>query len=220
MAQGGTLFLDEIGDMTLQTQAKLLSFIQSKKFYRVGGIVERTVDTRIICATNKNLEKAIEEGKFREDLYYRINVIPIFIEPLRNRLEDIPVLVDILLPKIVKKLNKEKVTITSEAVRKLMNYPWYGNIRELENILEREVSLSDSNIIYSKNLILKETDKNKKEIIGTLKYNLERYEGEIILQSLKNNNGDVKSTMKELGIGKTNFYEKVKKYNFNLGKLE
>lgn len=222
LAQGGTLFLDEIGDMTLQTQAKLLNFIQSKKFYRVGGIVERTVDTRIICATNKNLEKAIEEGKFREDLYYRINIIPIFIEPLRNRLEDIPVLVDMLLPKIVKKLNKEKVTITSEAVRKLMSYPWYGNIRELENILERQVSLSDSNIIYSKNLILKETEteEDKKEITGTLKYNLEKYEGEIILQSLKSNNGDVKSTIEELGMGKTNFYEKIKKYNIKIEKLK
>ena len=220
LSEGGTLFLDEIGDMTLQTQAKLLNFIQSKKFYRVGGLVERTVDTRIICATNKNLEKAIEEGKFREDLYYRINIIPIFIEPLRNRLEDIPVLVDMLIPKIVKKLNKEKVTITSEAVRKLMNYPWYGNIRELENILERQVSLSDSNIIYSKNLILKETEKDNRKIIGKLKYNLEKYEGEIILQSLKNNAGDVKNTMADLGIGKTNFYEKIKKYNIIVGDLK
>ena len=220
LAQGGTLFLDEIGDMTLPTQAKLISFIQSKRFYRVGGVVERTVDTRIICATNKNLEKAIEEGKFREDLYYRINIIPIYIEPLRNRVEDIPALVDIILPKIVKKLNKEEVTITSEAVRKLMNYPWYGNIRELENVLERQVSLSDSNIIYSKNLILKEIEKDKKEIKGKLKYNLEKCESEIILQSLKNNNGDVKITMEELGIGKTNFYEKIKKYNIKIAQLK
>jgi transcriptional regulator with PAS, ATPase and Fis domain len=220
LAHGGTLFLDEIGEITLQTQAKLLNFLQCKKFYRVGGVAERTVDTRIICATNKNLEKAMEEGKFREDLYYRINIIPIFIEPLRNRKEDIPVLVDTLLPKIVKRLNKEKVTITSEAVRKLMSYPWYGNVRELENILEREISLSDTNIIYSKNLILNETEKDKKVIIGSLKHNLERYEGEIILQSLKKNNGDIKNTMEELGIRKTNFYEKIKKYNINLGELK
>lgn len=220
LAQGGTLFLDEIGDMTLQTQAKLISFIQSKKFYRVGGIVERTVDTRIICATNKNLEKAIEEGKFREDLYYRINIIPIFIEPLRNRLEDIPVLVEMILPKIVKKLNKEKVTITSEAVRKLMDYPWYGNIRELENILERQVSLSDSNIIYSKNLILKKTKDDKSNITGKLKDNVEKYEREIILQALKNNNGQVKITMEQLGMGKTNFYEKIKRYNIKLSDLK
>jgi transcriptional regulator with PAS, ATPase and Fis domain len=220
LAHGGTLFLDEIGEITLQTQAKLLNFLQCKKFYRVGGVVERTVDTRIICATNKNLEKAIEEGKFREDLYYRINIIPIFIEPLRNRVEDIPVLVDTLLPKIVKRLNKEKVTITCEAVRKLMSYPWYGNIRELENILEREISLSDSNIIYSKNFILNEAEKDKNVMIGTLKHNLERYEGEIILQSLKNNNGDIKSTMEELGIRKTNLYEKIKRYNINLGELK
>ena len=127
---------------------------------------------------------------------------------------------DIILPKIVKKLNKEEVTITSEAVRKLMNYPWYGNIRELENVLERQVSLSDSNIIYSKNLILKEIEKDKKEIKGKLKYNLEKCESEIILQSLKNNNGDVKITIEELGIGKTNFYEKIKKYNIKIAELK
>ena len=220
LAHGGTLFLDEIGEISLQTQAKLLNFLQFKKFYRVGGVVEKTVDTRIICATNKDLEKAIEEGRFREDLYYRINIIPIFIEPLRNRLEDIPVLVDMILPKIVKKLNKEKVTITSGAMRKLMNYPWYGNIRELENILEREISLSDTNIIYSKNFMLNDAEKDKNLITGTLKHNLEKYEGEIILQCLKSNKGDVKLTMEELGIGKTNFYEKIKKYNINLGGLK
>ncbi|MEG0775068.1 sigma 54-interacting transcriptional regulator [Clostridium sp.] len=219
LANGGTLFLDEIGDMAMSTQGKLLNFLQNKKFYRVGGIEEITVDTRIISATNKNLENAIEEGKFREDLYYRINIIPIYIEALRNRSEDVPILVDLLLPKITFKLNKEKFIVTSEAMQKLIRYPWQGNIRELENILERAVSLSDSNVIYSKNLHFEKTTKENKVETGTLKGCLERYECEIILNSLKNNQGNIKNSIKELAIGKTSFYDKIKKYGIKIENL-
>ncbi|WP_291573975.1 sigma 54-interacting transcriptional regulator [Clostridium sp. UBA4548] len=216
LSHKGTLFLDEIGDMTLQTQGKILNFLQSKKFYKVGGTEEIYVDTRIICATNKNLEKAIEEGNFREDLYYRINIIPIYIEAIRNRIEDIPILVNVLLQRIVEKLGRESVTITSEAMNKLMTYPWYGNIRELENILERAITLSDSNIIYSKNLLFPSDRMLNKPICTTLKGNLEEYEKDIIIRTLRSNNGNIRVVLNELGIGKTSFYEKLKKYNIKL----
>lgn len=216
LAHGGTVFLDEIGEMSLKTQAKLLNFLQSKTFYKVGGVDEIQVDTRIICATNKNLEEAIQQGRFREDLYYRINVIPIYIEPLRNRVEDIPILVEKLIPKICNRLRREDIIITSEAMNKLSKYSWTGNVRELENILERAISLSDSNIIYSKNIIFDNKDMKEENTKGSLKENLEQAEKDIIIKSLRINQGSVKKVMEELNIGKTTFYEKVKKYNLKL----
>lgn len=227
LASGGTLFLDEIGDMSLKTQAKVLNFLQEKSFYRLGGIEEIKVDTRIICATNKNLEEAIQEGSFREDLYYRINIIPIYIEPLRKRFEDIPIIVEKLIPRISERLGRNKVHITSEAMNKLVNYSWPGNVRELENILERAISLSDSDIIYSQNINLDNASNleenialdnviEEKPLEKGLKKALEEAEKEIIIEVLKRNHGDGKEAINELQIGKTSFYDKIKKYNLKL----
>ncbi|MBE3579056.1 MAG: sigma 54-interacting transcriptional regulator [Caldanaerobacter subterraneus] len=147
LADGGTIFLDEIGEIPPEIQVKLLRVIQEKEFERVGGIKTIKVDVRIIAATNKDLEKAIKEGTFREDLYYRLNVIPIMLPPLRERRGDIPLLVEHFIEKLNKKLNKNIKGITKKAMQALIHYDWPGNIRELENIIERCITLSEGEYI-------------------------------------------------------------------------
>jgi len=216
LANNGTVFLDEIGEMPLKIQGKLLNFLQNKTFYRIGGIEEIKVDTRIICATNKNLEQLIKEKEFREDLYYRINIIPIYIEPLRNRIEDIPILVDKLIINLSKKLKREHITMTREAMNKLMCLSWLGNIRELENVLERTISLNDSNVIYSKDILVYNTKNEMQEINESLKVGLEEAEKKIIINCLRAYKGNIKACLNILEVGKTSFYDKLKKYNINI----
>lgn len=216
LANNGTVFLDEIGEMPLKIQGKLLNFLQNKTFYRIGGIEEIKVDTRIICATNKNLEQSIKEKEFREDLYYRINIIPIYIEPLRNRIEDIPILVDKLIINLSKKLKREHITMTREAMNKLMCLSWSGNIRELENVLERTISLNDSNVIYSKDILVYNTENETKQVSESLKVSLEEAEKKIIINCLRAYKGNIKESLNTLEIGKTSFYDKIKKYNINI----
>ncbi len=145
-ASGGTLFLDEIGDMSLSAQAKVLRALQENKINRVGGDKDISVDVRVIAATNKNLKKEIEEGKFREDLFHRIGVILILVPPLRERTEDIPLLVDKFLEDIAAEYGSKKKEIESAALKELQKLPWTGNIRELRNVTERLVIMSDSKI--------------------------------------------------------------------------
>jgi two-component system, NtrC family, response regulator PilR len=152
IARGGTIFLDEIGDLPQLLQVKLLRVVQEKTFRRVGGMEEKKVDVRIISATNKNLEEKVKDGSFREDLYFRLNVIPINIPPLRERKDDIPVLTRHFIEKCSKVFGKEVRTISSYAMELLMKYPFPGNVRELENIIERSVALETSNIILPENL--------------------------------------------------------------------
>jgi len=154
IARGGTIFLDEIGDLPPLLQVKLLRVVQEKTFRRVGGTEEKKVDVRIISATNKNLEEKIKDGSFREDLFFRLNVIPINIPPLRERKEDIPVLTIHFIEKCSKEFGKEIKIISSYAMELLMKYPFPGNVRELENIIERSVALETSNIILPENLHL------------------------------------------------------------------
>ena len=146
LADGGTLFLDEIGDISLSTQVKLLRVLQEKKFERVGGTKTISPDVRIIAATNRNLEKAIAEGKFREDLYYRLNVVPIFLPPLRERKEDIPLLLTHFLGKYNEE-NKSRYKLAPEALVPLSQYPWPGNVRELENTLERMAVMAKGDLL-------------------------------------------------------------------------
>jgi two-component system response regulator PilR (NtrC family) len=152
VARGGTIFLDEIGDLPPLLQVKLLRVVQEKTFRRVGGTEEKRVDVRIISATNKNLEEKVKDGSFREDLYFRLNVIPINIPPLRERKEDIPVLTKHFIEKCSKEFGKEIKTISSYAMELLLEYHFPGNVRELENIIERSVALETSNIILPENL--------------------------------------------------------------------
>jgi len=154
MAGGGTIFLDEIGELPPVLQVKLLRVVQEKTFRRIGGSADIKVDVRIISATNQNLAEKVKDGSFREDLYYRLNVIPIPLPPLRERKEDIPVLTRHFIEKYSREFNKEIRTISLYALELLMEYQFPGNIRELENIIERSVALEASNIILPENLIL------------------------------------------------------------------
>jgi transcriptional regulator with PAS, ATPase and Fis domain len=215
-ANGGTIFLDEIGDMPLGLQVKLLQVIQEKYFYRVGDRNRIDLDIRIMAATNKNLEEEMQKGRFRQDLYYRINVFPIWIPPLRDRKEDLHQLMELLLPKICRETGSHEKRMTSEAMNMLLRYSWPGNIRELENILERAVNLSDGNNILSKHIVLT-SGKEPLEDAGqlSLKEQLERVEKELIEKTLKESGGDKKMVMAALGLGKTALYDKLKKYGIS-----
>jgi len=147
IADKGTLFLDEIGTMSMDTQSKILRVLQDRKFMHLGGVHELQVDVRIIAATNVDLQQQVREGKFREDLFYRLNVITIDLPPLRQRREDIPLLVDFFLQKYTKENNQAPKRITPEALRPLLTYSWPGNVRELENVMERAVVLSSGNSV-------------------------------------------------------------------------
>jgi DNA-binding NtrC family response regulator len=152
LADQGTLFLDEIAELSLNTQVKILRFLQEREISRIGGSNTIKVDTRLIGATNKNLENALAEGKLREDFYYRINIIPIIIPPLRERKEDIPLLVDHFIHKVNEREERHIKGISQEALSMLISYHWPGNVRELENIVERTVTLTDQEIITDKHL--------------------------------------------------------------------
>ena len=154
LARGGTVFLDEIGELPPVLQVKLLRVVQEKTFRRIGGDKDITVDVRIISATNQNLQERVKQGGFREDLYFRLNVIPIHMPPLRERKEDIPLLTRYFIEKYACDFGKEVRTISSYAMELLMEYPFPGNIRELENIIERGVAMETSNIILPENLVL------------------------------------------------------------------
>ncbi|MBI5181565.1 MAG: sigma-54-dependent Fis family transcriptional regulator [Nitrospirae bacterium] len=194
LADEGTLFLDEIGDLSVPTQAKILRVLQEKEFLRVGGTKTIKVNIRLITATNKDLEKATTEGKFREDLFYRINVIPIFLPPLRDRKEDIPLLIDHFINK--KSTTGAKKRFSQDAMDIMLNYHWPGNIRELENVIERITILTTEDIIKIEHLppgITKETKAGlMKEDILSGRINLEEaisdFERDIILTALEKTN--------------------------------
>ncbi|MHA6260403.1 sigma-54 interaction domain-containing protein [Sporosarcina sp. CAU 1771] len=224
MANGGTLLLDEIGDMSLNNQAKLLRVIQERQFNKIGGTKLTSIDVRLICATNANLRKKIDEGTFREDLYYRINVVPITIPPLRNRKEDIKSLSEVILNDIMPRYNKQ-VTIEDEAFEVMKRYSWPGNVRELFNVLERMVAFSDKvhlgvedlpdSIQYNAEVPIETFDQNtlptyKKET--SLKLVIERKEKEII-QYVMETSDNRSEAIERLGISRKTFYEKIKKYD-------
>jgi two-component system response regulator PilR (NtrC family) len=152
VAEHGTIFLDEIGEMSPAMQVKLLRVLQERRFRRVGGLEEQQADIRVIAATNQDLAKAVAEGRFREDLYYRINVIPIALPPLRERREDIPLLADHFLAKYNEQMGKQVSGLSHEVLELLQRYDWPGNIRELENVIERAVALESTPAILSDSL--------------------------------------------------------------------
>ncbi len=163
IARGGTIFLDEIAELPPLLQVKLLRMVQEKTFRRIGGVSDECVDVRIISATNRDLVDHVQKGVFREDLYYRLNVIPIHLPPLRERKEDIPMLTEFFIEKYSKAFNKEIKTISSYALELLMQYPFPGNVRELENIIERSIALETSSIILPENLNLSQDLSRGKE---------------------------------------------------------
>ncbi|WP_432662819.1 sigma 54-interacting transcriptional regulator [Wukongibacter baidiensis] len=221
MANGGTIFLDEISEIPLSMQVKLLQALQSKTFFRVGGEQEINVELRIIAATNRNLEEEVLNGRFREDLFYRINVFPIWVPPLRERKGDIHSIVYSKLPGICKIAGCEEKHLSGEALKKLKKYDWPGNIRELENILERAVILCEGNTILSKDLKIevKTNEVVDKQDVKPLKKVVIDAEKDAIMNALKIYSGDKKKVMDILDIGKTSFYDKVKKYGIDVNKI-
>lgn len=213
LADGGTLFLDEIGDMSLNAQVKILRVLQEGEMEVLGSETTQKVDVRIIAATNQNLEQLIEANRFREDLFYRINVVPIEIPPLRERSEDIRVLAKFILDKITKRTGKRIHGFQAEVMDFFQGYDWPGNVRQLENVIESAVYLTNTDIIKLDDL----PDQLKSDMLITgkgtgLKEILARAEKQAIEQALDKANGDKVKATELLGIGKSSFYEKLKKY--------
>lgn len=216
MADGGTVFFDEIGDIPMFIQAKLLHFLQSKSFLKVGATEETTVDVRIISATNKDLFEEVKEKRFREDLYYRINVIPITMPSLKDRREDIPLLINYIFENLKTSMNMKDKALSIEAMNLLALYDFPGNVRELENILQRSISLSFSRIIRPQDLMIGNKSFNIDYEDTSLKTMVARFEKEIIQKFLAKNHNNARKTYKELEMGKTNFYKKLKDYNIRI----
>jgi transcriptional regulator with PAS, ATPase and Fis domain len=223
MANGGTLFLDEIGDISLNMQLKLLRVLQEGEFERVGGTETVKVDVRIIAATNKNLNQAMEEKSFREDLYYRLNVIPIEVPPLRERKEDIRYLVHHFIDKFNKAYDKKVKEIEPAAMALIENYPYPGNIRELENLIERLIVLDKNQIIksseipaYLRNKKGSENSKNAKpDFEKGLTELVNEHEKNLLILALEKNKFNKLQTAQMLKINRSTFMSKVKKYNLN-----
>jgi DNA-binding NtrC family response regulator len=213
LANEGTLFLDEIGDMPLNLQAKILKFLEFGEFIPLGDTVKKQVDVRVIAATNKDLEALIKEGKFREDLYYRLNVIEIKIPPLRERKEDIPALTYFFIDKLSKEHGKKIKGITSEALTCLMQYNWPGNVRELKNVIERAIILATEEYITLNELPERiKGEKNLSQSFKPLKEALEEFEKNIILKTLKQCAYNKEKAAQLLGIDLATLYRKLKKY--------
>lgn len=211
MADQGTLFLDEIGDMPLSLQAKVLKVIESGEVLPLGDTKTRFVDVRVIAATNKNLEEEVKEGRFREDLYYRLNVIEVRIPSLRERKEDIEVLTRHFIEKYGRENNKRITGISDEALEILKNYAWPGNIRELRNIIERAVVLVGSEMVGVEELPERIKSDQGLRSAQSLKEKLDYYEEKIIKNALYVHNGNKEQTARDLGVDLATLYRKIKK---------
>ncbi|MBI1911770.1 MAG: sigma-54-dependent Fis family transcriptional regulator [Deltaproteobacteria bacterium] len=222
-ANNGTVFLDEIGDMSPGLQVKILRVLQEKEFERVGGRNSIKVDVRVVAATNQDLEKAVEEKKFRNDLYYRLNVIPIHLPPLRSRKEDIPALLEHFIEKITTRKKKTVKGITSETVRMFEAYDWPGNIRELENLVERLVVLKDEDSYITPKDLPEKIRQTKTELVAVpvnfslppegVDFNsaVDNFEKDLIINALNQVNGVKKKAAEYLGLNRTTLIEKMKR---------
>src|SRR5438094_2882142 len=220
LADGGTLFLDEIGDMSLKTQAKVLRALEEQAFERVGGKDTIRVDVRVIAASNRDLETLIREGRFRDDLYYRLNVIPIEVPPLRAKKDDIPVLVDHFIAQFCAENGKRAKALSSEALGYFLAYDWPGNVRELRNMVERLVIMAPGDVITAEDLPVPLRPKEAAAPAGeardrSLKDARDNFERAYILVELRANDGNVTRTAERLGIERSHLYRKLKAYNIN-----
>jgi DNA-binding NtrC family response regulator len=228
VAHQGTLFLDEIGELSLTTQAKILRFLEEKEFNRVGGSKTIKVDVRLITATNKDLNQMIKKGGFREDLYYRINVVPIVIPPLRERKEDIPILIDHFINKFSVENNKNVKGINKDALEFLMQYEWPGNVRELENLIERIIALTSNEYIpanelpYSFKNIPKINGLKESVLDGKVSFLQaeEEFEKEVILDALKRTNYIQSHAAEILGISRRILKYKMDKLGINQNRVK
>lgn len=212
-ADSGTLFLDEVGDMSLRTQAKVLRALEEQRFEPVGAAQSAQVDVRVVAATNKHLEEEIERGNFREDLFYRLNVIPFFVPPLRDRREDIPLLADHFLREFTTAYGRRPKELTAEAYRALTDHHWPGNVRELKNLIERIVILNPQVRVDARHIPLtppRRPSDGSQGRFGSLQEVREAVEREYILKKLEEANGNVTRTAELLGLERSNLYRKMK----------
>ena len=214
LAEGGTLFLDEIGEISPKTQVDLLRVLDEKGFMRVGGVDQITVNVRILSATNRDLQKAIQEGLFREDLFYRLNVVSIHLPPLRKRREDIPLLAEHFLDKFKAETNKKIDRISPQALKLMMEYDWPGNVRELENAIERAVVVGKKNEIVPENLPFFNQSRAPESGLKSLKDREKLH----ILHVLEENGWNISKTAEELEIDRVTLYNKIKKYNLTVSR--
>jgi len=214
MAHGGTIFLDEIGALALESQGKLLRVLQERELERLGGTQVIKVNIRLIAATNKDLAKSVEEGTFREDLFYRLNVYPIYLPPLREREADVLLLADYFLEKYAEEYNKGIKRISTPSIEALTQYHWPGNVRELENCMERAVLLCDDQVIHSYHLppTLQTANETGTQQIQTLDEAVERFERELLVDALKSSRGNMRKAAMALKTTERVFGYKVKKY--------
>ncbi|MGC8588784.1 MAG: sigma-54-dependent transcriptional regulator [Hydrogenobaculum sp.] len=212
IANEGTIFLDEIGDMSLKAQAKLLRAIETKSFQRLGGLQRIDVDVRFICASNKDLKKLIEQGLFREDLYYRLAVITLEVPPLRERGYDIIILAEYFLDKFCQENKVKPKKLTEEAKEVLLEYNWPGNVRELKNLMERLSITVEEDVIDAESLGIKVEDKEPKDF----KSAKQEFEKQFILKKLAQYNYNIKQTAQAIGMDFTNLYRKIKAYNIKI----
>jgi len=215
LADQGTLFLDEVGDMSLSTQSKVLRVIETQEFQRVGGNRNIKVDVRIITATNKDLWEEVRKGNFREDLFYRLNVIPILVPPLRRRKDDIPALIEYFFKYFAAEYGQKPKKITSEALKLLEAYDWPGNIRELRNVIERVVIMTPSDTVTAKNIVIGEGESARSDYFTfeTLREARDSFEKDFITKKLKENNWNISRTAELLNIERSNLHKKIKAYN-------
>jgi two-component system nitrogen regulation response regulator NtrX len=225
-ANGGTIFLDEIGDMSLKTQAKVLRVLQEQVMERVGGTQRIKVDVRVLAATNKDLPAEIRDGRFREDLYFRLNVIPIFVPPLRDRPEDIPLLADHFMALMAAEYGRRPKRLAPEAVARLQHYPWPGNVRELRNTIERLIIMVAGDTITAQDLAFlggddgtflgpgaTDTDqRGPRSGLGRLAEARDQFEKDFILRALAAAHGNMSKTAEMLGVERSNLYKKMKAF--------
>ncbi|MBS1231342.1 MAG: ATPase [Bacteroidetes bacterium] len=209
LASNGTLFLDEIGNLSLHSQSKLLNVLQNRKIVRVGSNHETPVDIRLICATNRDLVKMVSESRFREDLLYRINTIMIEVPPLRDRVDDIPVLANYFLRAYCEKYNRIQMRFNTHALEKLANYTWPGNVRELQHSIEKAVIMSDSAVLMPTDFEFSLVSRS----IHRQEMTLEEMEKQMIIDSLKRNGNNLSIVAEKLGITRQTLYNKLRKYN-------
>jgi len=219
VADGGTLFLDEIGDMSLKTQAKVLRVLQEQTMAAVGGTAQIKVDARVLAATNKDLQAEIRRGRFREDLFFRLNVIPIFVPALRDRQEDIPLLADHFMADFAREYGRRLKSFESGARAALQRYPWPGNVRELRNVIERLMIMVPGEVILPSDLSFLDptavTSAAAPEVAGerrTLHEARDQFERDLILRTLSEQQGNMSRTAEVLGVERSNLYRKMKAF--------
>jgi transcriptional regulator with PAS, ATPase and Fis domain len=212
LADGGTIFLDEIGDISPKLQADLLRVLQERRFYRVGGSEEVSVDVRVIAATNRDLAEEVREGRFRDDLYYRLNVIEIRIPPLRERREDIPLLADHFVERIASEMGKDIAGISADALKLLIEYDWPGNVRELENVIERAIVTSHNGTLVASDFTWLDQRARLGQTWEVPDVPLAEVERRVILAAMERKRGNVREAAIALGIDRSTLYDKLKRY--------